>query len=157
MTTAPLDAADRILLDRLQADAHARLDALAHATGLSVATVQRRVARLRRDGVIAGAVAVLDPARLGRPMTFVVAVEMERERPDQIDAFARAASAEPQVQQCHYVTGEGDFVLICTARDMDDFDALARRLLHAEPNVRRFRTSVAMRTYKRGLALPVAD
>ena len=82
---------------------------------------------------------------------------MERERADQLDSFARAACAEPQVQQCHYVTGEGDFVLICTARDIADFEALTRRLLHADPNVRRFRTSVAMRTYKRTLEMPVTN
>ncbi|QFT61773.1 Leucine-responsive regulatory protein [Roseivivax sp. THAF30] len=152
---SPLDAADRTILARLQADAHAKLETLAQAAGLSVATIQRRIARLRADGTIAGTVTLLDPARLGQGMTFVVAVEMERERPDQLDAFARAACAEPQVQQCHYVTGEGDFVLICTAKDMDDFEALTRRLFLGEPNVRRFRTSVAMRTYKRSLDLPV--
>ena len=114
-----LDAADRTILSLLQADAHAKLDALADAAGLSVATVQRRIARMRRDGTIRGAVTLLDPDRLDQRMTLIVAVEMERERPDQLDAFARAACAEP--------------------------------------NVRRFRTSVAMRTYKRSLDVPVRD
>lgn len=150
-----LDAADRTIVRLLQADAHVRLDALADATGLSVATVQRRAARLRRAGVILGATTVLDPAALEQAMTFVVAVEMERERPDQLDAFAHAAVAEPQVQQCHYVTGEGDFMLICTAADMAGFEDLTRRLLLGQPNVRRFRTSVVMRTHERTLAVPV--
>ena len=149
------DRADRMILKHLQDDAQVKLETLASATGLSVATVQRRIARLRKEGVIQGTVTVLDPGSLGYPMTFIVAVEMERERPDQLDAFARAACAEPQVQQCHYVTGEGDFVLICSAQDMGDFEALTRRLFLAEPNVRRFRTSVVMKTQKRSLSVPI--
>lgn len=149
------DFADRCILKHLQADAQVKLETLAAASGLSVATVQRRIARLRKEGVIKGAVTVLDSEQLGYPMTFIVAVEMERERPDQLDAFARTACAEPQVQHCHYVTGEGDFMLICTAQNMQDFEALTRRLFLAEPNVRRFRTSVVMKTQKHTLDVPI--
>ena len=154
MMMPTFDNADRTLLATLQRNAQVKLDQLADETGLSVATVQRRLTQLRRNGVIAGTVAVLDPAALGQAMTFVVSVELERERPDQIDGFARTACAEPQVQQCHYVTGEGDFVLICVARDMADFEALTRRLFFDQPNVRRFRTSVVMTSYKRTLDVP---
>lgn len=153
--SSSFDSADRAILRHLQDDAQIKLDTLAAETGLSVATVQRRISRLRKTGVIKGAVVLLDPAQLGYPMTFIVAVEMERERPEQLDAFARTACAEPQVQQCHYVTGEGDFILICLAQNMDDFEALTRRLFLAEPNVRRFRTSVVMKTRKRTLDVPV--
>ena len=150
---AQLDRIDRILLDGLQRDARTAPSALADEAGVSVATVQRRLARLRAAGVVLREAAMLDRAAVGQPMTFVVMVELERERPDQIDAFARAARAEPQVQQCYYVTGEADFCLICTAADMDGFEALTRRLLFAEPNVRRFRTSVVMGVRKASMEI----
>ena len=63
--------------------------------------------------------------------------------------------SEPQVQQCYYVTGEADFILICTARDMQDFEALTHRLFFEDSNVRRFRTSVSMERTKVGLSLPI--
>nr|WP_255536358.1 Lrp/AsnC ligand binding domain-containing protein [Pacificimonas pallii] len=88
-------------------------------------------------------------------MSFVILVELERERTDQLDTFKRAAQREPQVQQCYYVTGEADFVLLCVARDMDDFEQLTRRLFFDNENVRRFRTSVVMDRTKVGLAVPV--
>lgn len=153
----PLDRIDRRLLAALQDDARRPPASLADAAGVSVATVQRRLGRLRAEGVIAREIAVVDPAALGQPMTFVVMVEMERERPDRLDAFARAARAEAQVQQCYYVTGEADFCLICTAADMAGFEALTRRLLFSEPNVRRFRTSVVMGVRKAGLAIAVDE
>ena len=149
------DAADRAILDQLQQDANVNLDQMAHVSGLSVPSVQRRLKRLRTSKVIAQEIAVLDPKALGQTMSFIVMVELERERLDQLDAFRRAARQEPQVQQCYYVTGEADFVLICTARDMEDFEALTHRLFFDNANVRRFRTSVVMERSKVGLSLPL--
>jgi DNA-binding Lrp family transcriptional regulator len=154
MDDIPLDPIDRRLLDLLQEDARRSLETLAAEVSLSAPAVQRRIRRLREAGVITGDAVLVDPAAVGLPMTFVVIVELERERADQVDAFRRKAAREPQVQQCYYVTGEGDFVLIALARDMDDFEALSRRLFFDDPNVRRFRTSVVMGKAERSLAVP---
>ncbi len=149
-----LDATDRQLLDLLQRDARQSLEVLAEQVALSAPAVQRRIKRMRDAGVILGEVAVVDPAAVGLTMTFVVIVELERERADQIDQFRRKAMREPQVQQCYYVTGEGDFVIIALARNMDDFEALTRRLFFDDQNVRRFRTSVVMGKSFKSLAVP---
>lgn len=146
-----LDPADHTLLALLQTDARTPLYRMADATGLSAATVQRRVKRLREAGVIEREAAVLDPASLGWAMTFLVLVEMERERIDVLDAFRRRMRSEPQVQQCYYITGDADFALICLARDMADYEQLTRRLFFDDMNVRRFRTSVVMERTKVGL------
>ncbi|WP_323768545.1 Lrp/AsnC family transcriptional regulator [Marinovum sp.] len=150
-----LDAADLAILRVLQEDCRTGLDRLSQACGLSVPSVQRRVKRLRDSKLIAKEVAVLDPARFAYKMTFIVMVELDRESLQQLDLFRKRAKAEPQVQQCYYVTGEADFILICTARDMEDFEALTHRLFFENSNVRRFRTSVTMDRAKVGLGLPI--
>lgn len=150
-----IDQADAKILNLLQADARMGLDALAFETGLSVASVQRRLKALRTQKVISQEVAIVDPAKVNLSMSFVVMVELERERIDQIDAFVRQTHAEPQVQQCYYVTGDADFCLICVAKDMEDFEALTKRLFFQDSNVRRFRTSVVMGRRKVSLAVPV--
>lgn len=150
-----LDSSDRTILAALQADARTPLDHLAGLTGLSMATVQRRIRKLRDDGLIQREIAVLDNDALGWKMTFVVLVEMERERVDVLDAFRRRMKEEAQVQQCYYITGDADFALICLARDMDDYEALTRRLFFDDNNVRRFRTSVVMGRTKVGLDVEV--
>ncbi|WP_107497007.1 Lrp/AsnC family transcriptional regulator [Thalassobius sp. I31.1] len=139
-----IDTHDRALLSALQADARVSLDNLAHLTGLSPATVQRRVRRLRESGVIKREAAILDADALGWGMSFLILVEMERERLDMLDAFKRRMRAEQQVQQCYYITGDADFALICLARDMNDFERLTQRLFFDDSNIRRFRTSVVM-------------
>jgi DNA-binding Lrp family transcriptional regulator len=153
--TSPFDYSDRFILGSLQEDATLNLETLAQACGLSVASVQRRLKKLRKAGVIEREVAILSPDALGQTMTFIVMVEMERERLDLLDAFRRSVRNEPQVQQCYYITGEADFTLICTARDMADFEALTQRLFFENANVRRYQTSVVMSRTKIGLSIPV--
>ncbi|WDE01281.1 Lrp/AsnC family transcriptional regulator [Thalassomonas actiniarum] len=151
-----LDKADIRILVAVQENARIGLEALAETASLSVASVQRRLKQLRAKQIITREVAVLDPDKLGQPMSFIVMVEMERERPDQIDAFSRLVLADPQVQQCYYITGEADFCLICSAADMKGFEALTQRLFFNNNNVRCFKTSVVMGKKKVGLNVDVS-
>ncbi|HEV2675936.1 MAG TPA: Lrp/AsnC family transcriptional regulator [Aliidongia sp.] len=150
-----LDEFDREILRRLQVDARATGEEIGAAVHLSAAAVQRRIKRLRAIGAITAEVAIVDPALVGQAMSFIVGVELERERADMLDAFRRAARADPNVQQCYYVTGVADFILIVVARDMADFEAFTRRLLFDNSNIRRFTTSVVMSRDKVGNVVPV--
>lgn len=150
-----ITSTDAKILNALQEDSRVGLETLAEMTGLSTATVQRHLKRMREDGTIAQEVVLVDPAKVGQGMTMVVMVELERERLDQIDQFTRRVTADPNVQQCYYITGEADFCLVCTARDIEDFERLTHRLFFDDANVRRFRTSVVMSRKKVGLNVPV--
>lgn len=155
MQTPDLDSLDAAILACLQADSRTIAEVIGAKVGLSAAAVQRRIKRLRETGVIEREVAVLSPEALGLAMTFVVTVEMERERLDVLDAFRRQTLADECVQQCYYVTGAADFVLVVRCRDMAGFDAFTRRMFFDNPNVRHFTTSVAMDRVKVGLTLPL--
>lgn len=146
---------DLIILRLLQENAREKLETIAFETGLSVATVQRRIKHLKSEGVITGETAIISPDAVGYTMTFLILVELERERVDQVDAFRRKIKAEPQVQQCYYITGDADFALIALAKDMQDFETLTNRLFFDDANVKRFRTSVAMNRTKIGLTVPL--
>lgn len=152
---ALLDSFDREILRRVQRDARMTSEDIGAAIGLSAAAVQRRLKRMRQLGVIVAEVAIVSPQAVGQAMSFIIGVELERERADMLDAFRRAACADPNVQHCYYVTGVADFILIVTARDMDDFEAFTRRLLFDNPNIRRFTTSVVMARDKTTQVVPV--
>ncbi|WP_149182110.1 Lrp/AsnC family transcriptional regulator [Streptomyces sp. TRM49041] len=156
MRTPSLDQLDYSILRRLQRDARTIAESIAAEVGMSTAAVQRRIKRLRETGVIRREVAVLNPKALGLAMTFIVEVEMERERSDVHDAFRYQMDADENVQQCYYVTGAYDFILIVTARDMEDFEEFTQRTFFDNPNVRRFSTSIVMRPIKVGLTLPLS-
>jgi len=152
---AELSDTDLIILKMLQENAREKLETIAAETGLSVATVQRHIRNLRAEGAILKETAVVAPEAAGFAMTFLVFVEMERERIDQLDAFRRRAKADPQVQQCYYITGEADFALVVLCRDMADFERVTHRLFFEDANVKRFRTSVVMSRTKVGLEVPL--
>ncbi|TWI03570.1 DNA-binding Lrp family transcriptional regulator [Luteimonas cucumeris] len=149
-----LDKFDRNILAIIQSDARRPAEAIGAEVGLSASAVQRRIARLRDEGVIAAEVAVVDARRVGRPLTMIVDIEVERERPELVAGLKRWIADEPAVQEAWYVTGDGDYVLVVTARDVDDYDALMQRLVVENTNVRHFRTRVALGTLKRGLLVP---
>ncbi|KVU07060.1 AsnC family transcriptional regulator [Burkholderia ubonensis] len=153
--TTPLDAFDRKLLMEVQRDAQTPQNELGARVNLSTAAVNRRLRRLAEDGVIERYTAVVAPEKVGYALTIVVNVEMESEQIDQIDAMKRTFERCPQVQQCYYVTGEWDFVLILTVSDMDQYNALTRQLFFSNNNVKRFKTLVSMGRVKVGLGVAV--
>lgn len=155
MAPPGLDGLDRAILDLIQRDARMPQHEIGTRVNLSAAAVQRRVRRMEADGVVRGVAAILDPARVGRPLTIVAGVEVDSEHSALLDATREALAAAPEVQQCYYVTGDLDFILVLTAADMGEYEAISRRLFLANPNVRRFKTYVAMQTVKAGLAVPL--
>lgn len=150
-----LDRLDRQLLNLLQEDAGQTTERLAERVGLSASAIQRRIRRLRDEGVILRDVAIVDPRKVGRPALFIVSLQVERERPELLTRLREWLTAEEHIQQAFYVTGEADFVLIVTAADTESFDALMARMIQENPNVRRFTTNVSLGLVKRGLTIPV--
>jgi Lrp/AsnC family transcriptional regulator, leucine-responsive regulatory protein len=150
-----LDRFDRQLLNLLQEDAGQTAEQLAARVGLSPSAIQRRIRRLRDEGVILRDVAIVDPRRVGRPVTFIASLQVERERPELLAQLREWLAGEDAVQQAFYVTGEADFVLIVTAADTESYDALMARMIAENPNVRRFTTHVSLGVVKRGLTIPV--
>jgi Lrp/AsnC family transcriptional regulator, leucine-responsive regulatory protein len=150
-----LDRVDCMLLRLMQENARLPAEKIGATVGLSPSAVQRRIARLRETGVIAAEVAILDPKAAGFPLSMIVDIEVERERPELLAEFKRWIAREGAIQEAWYVTGDSDFVLVVTARNVEDYDALMQRLVNENPNIRRFRTRVALGTLKRGAAVPL--
>nr|BFE95392.1 hypothetical protein GCM10020185_59280 [Pseudomonas brassicacearum subsp. brassicacearum] len=95
----------------------------------------------------------MDPTAVGRPITIIVEVMAERTSIEALEAM-KAHFAVPEVQQCYYVTGEVDFVLVLTVASMNEYQTLARRLFAENSNVTWFKTIVALDRVKVGLNVP---
>jgi Lrp/AsnC family transcriptional regulator, leucine-responsive regulatory protein len=150
-----LDNFDRAILAILQADNTTPQRVIGEQVNLSAPAVQRRIRRMERDGVITANVAVVDPAALGHPITLFVQVELVSETALDIDAAKCAFLAAPEVQQCYYVTGDVDFMLVVLVPSMAAYEALTRRLFFVDPNIRKFKTFVVMDRVKTGLRVPI--
>jgi Lrp/AsnC family leucine-responsive transcriptional regulator len=152
-----LDPFDRRLLELVQENSTQTAEQLAAAVPLSPSAIQRRLRRLREEGIILQDVAIVDPKKVGRPTFYIVALQVERERPELLASLKRWLAEERQIQQVFYVTGDADFVLVATASDTESYDALMTRLVRENANVRRFTTNVALGVVKRGLEVVISD
>ena len=150
-----LDEFDLKLLDAIQRNSRLTADELAEKICLSPSSVQRRLQRLRERKIIQAEVAIVSPEALGRSLTAIVEVMLDTDRPQVVEEFQRAIQAASEVMQGYYVTGNTDFILIVTAKDMQDYEAFAQRFLSKKPHVKHFRTSVVMRRVKWGVRVPV--
>lgn len=150
-----LDDFDRKILAILQKNNLTPQREIGEAVNLSAPAVQRRIKRMTEAGVIEANVAVVDPGALGHPITIFVEVEVISETAEQIESAKREFAETPEIQQCYYVTGEADFILVVVVPNMAAYEALTRRLFFGNNNVKRFRTFVAMDRIKTGLAVPV--
>lgn len=149
-----LDALDRKILHEVQLNNQLTSAQLSDKIGLSPTSTQRRLNRLRADKVIEGDVAIVSSAALGRALTMMIAVTLERERSDIIDHFKKSVRREPIVMSAYYVTGDTDFILIVSARDMAEYEAFTRSFLYENPDIKGFKTTVVMDRIKASFYIP---
>ncbi|UUC44685.1 Lrp/AsnC family transcriptional regulator [Flavobacterium cerinum] len=150
-----LDKFDLAILKVLQKDNLTPQRTIGESIGLSAAAVQRRIKRMRETGVIAADITVVDREKAGRMITLFVEVKLESEQLELIDQAKSSFLKAPEVQQCYYVTGETDFVLVIISPSMHDYEQLTRRLFFSNKNIKSFRTSVALDIVKQGLEIPL--
>jgi len=152
-----LDNYDRVLLDAIQQDARITQSELGERANLSTAAVNRRLRLLADAGVIERYAACIDPKAVGYGLTIIVEAQLESERADLLRQTQRSFRECPQVQQCYYVAGECDLVLILLVHDMEQYVALTQRLFQFGNNIRAFKTLVVMDRVKAGMGVPVLD
>ncbi|WP_299637544.1 Lrp/AsnC family transcriptional regulator [uncultured Ruegeria sp.] len=148
-----LDEFDRAILRILQKDNKTTQHKIGEAVNLSAPSVQRRIRRMEAEGVIRANVAIVDPAAVGLQLTIFVELELVSETPDEIDAVKKTLLNAPEVQQCFYVTGEVDFMVVVVVESMAVYEDFTRRMFFENGNIRKFKTFVSMDTIKSGSAL----
>lgn len=143
-----MDRLDIRLLALLQRDAGRSTKALAQAVGLSVSACAKRVARLKREGIVKRVVARLDPSRFPAPVSAAVMVTLSAPKAHVARAFTERMNGIDAVQQCHAVTGDFDFLLILRERSIETYHALAEEIFGDSPDVQAYKTVFILRTTK---------
>lgn len=151
----PIDRLDAKLLNLLQSNNRRGSEELGELVGLSPTAVQRRLKKLRSDGVIEADVSVVVPKAIGRPVSMFVLVTLERERADIVDRFKQSIRQTLEVMNGYYVTGDADFLLIVTAESMEDYEQFTRKFFYENPDIKGFKTMVIMDRVKVGFFVPI--
>jgi Lrp/AsnC family leucine-responsive transcriptional regulator len=147
-----MDAIDISVLAALQANAREPWARLGEHVGLTGPAVGERVRRLEEQGVIRGYAALIAPGTVGFPLTAFVSVTLAG--PEHRRAFLDHVARLPEIQECHHITGDDDYLLKLRCRGAADLDRLLTEELKGGPGVARTRTQVALRSEKESVALP---
>jgi Lrp/AsnC family leucine-responsive transcriptional regulator len=150
-----LDRIDARLLAELQHNNRVSSEELGELVGLSSTGIQRRLKRLRSSGIIEADIAVVSPKAVGRDVMMLVMVSLERERADIIDTFKHSIRTTPEIMSGYYVTGDADFVLVVTTRNMEEYEQFTRQFFYNNPNIKGFKTMVVMDRIKAGFSIPI--
>ncbi|HEY7112425.1 MAG TPA: Lrp/AsnC family transcriptional regulator [Thermoanaerobaculia bacterium] len=150
-----IDEIDLRILDMLQRNGKLSQAKIAGAVGLTTPSVNERIKKMERHGMIKGFVALLDHEKMGFPLTAYVDVALEHPRFEKgfIDDLEKILG----VQECHYIAGEYAYRLKVKAADPATLaDFLQRRLL-ALKGVSRVRTQVSLSSKKESTLLPLVS
>jgi DNA-binding Lrp family transcriptional regulator len=135
-----LDQLDLDLLNLLLEEPQAGMREYARVLGVARGTVQARLARLEREGVITGHAPAISPAGLGFTVLAFIHLFLAQ---GQLDNVAATLSRLPEVLEAHTTTGEGDLLCRVAARSNLHLEEVVQTLL-ALPGVTRTRTEISL-------------
>jgi len=118
-----LDKIDRSILHLLQRDASLSVDAISEQVHLSRNACWRRIKAMEQSGVITARVALVDPARVGAPLTAIVLLRTRNHDDDWRRTFQQTLATLPEVVGAYRMTGDLDYVLRVRLADVPAYDA----------------------------------
>ncbi|WP_011580768.1 MULTISPECIES: Lrp/AsnC family transcriptional regulator [Chelativorans] len=141
----PLDRIDIAMLTALQEDGRMPNATLAEKVGLSQSACSRRLDNLEKSGAIKGYHARISNAALGHRMTVIVHISLSGQFEKTLSEFEAAVKRCPNVLSCHLMSGEYDYILRITARDLEDYERIHKEWLTAMPHVIKLNSAFALR------------
>lgn len=147
-TPKHLDRIDRKILIELQQNGKISNVELAKKVGLSQSPCLERVRRLEAQGYITHYSAHVNPEKLGAAMLVFVEITLTKTSVDIFAEFSAAAQLHDDIQECHLVSGDFDFLLKARVADMSSYRKLLGDTLLRLPGVSESRTYVVMEEVK---------
>ncbi len=149
-----LDRVDRQILRLLAEDASLSLGDIAAKVGLTQTPCWKRIRRMEQDGIITKRVALLDPDKVGLPVSVFVAVETTDHSSEWLARFAAVVATTAEIVDAWRMSGDVDYLLHVMVPDIAAYDLFYRKLIAALP-LRNVTSRFAMERMKNG-PLPIA-
>jgi Lrp/AsnC family transcriptional regulator, leucine-responsive regulatory protein len=140
-----IDQIDLKILSILQNSGRSRLADIADEVDLSAPAVLERIKKLEVNGVIKGYQALLDGKKVGKDITAFIGVSIGNQR--DIDKFATRMLRNPDVLECHHITGDESFILKVKSANTTSLEKLLGEIRSVE-GVTRTVTRVVLSTAK---------
>jgi len=144
--SSPIDHIDQKIIAELRVDGRLSVTELASRVGLSKTPCQIRLKRLVDDGTIRSFRAVIDPMRLGIGHVAFAEVKLSDTREAALAAFARAVAQVEEVEECHMIASNFDYLLKVRTTDILAYRKVMGEKISSLPHVTSTSTFVVMET-----------
>lgn len=147
-----LDDIDIAILKHLQENGRAQRNTIADLVGLSVPSVSERMRKLEERGLIKGYHAILDSKEFHFDITAFIFVQVDGS--ENYNSFVENVEDEPEILECHSITGDGSHFLKVRTKNTASFESLLSRI-QSWKGVGKTRSNLVLSSFKETRTLPV--
>jgi len=148
-----IDEIDLRILDMLQRNGKLSQARIAGAVGLTTPSVNERIKKMERHGMIRGFVALLDHEKMGFPLTAYVDIALEHPRFEK--GFVDELEKLLGVQECHFLAGDFAYRLKVKAADPAALAEFLQKRILAIKGVTRMQAQISLSSKKESTLLPL--
>ena len=150
MAAPILNDVDRIICDILQKNGRAHFNELAEIVHLSVPAVSERVRKLEERGIIKGYFAKLQPDAFGLNIAAFILVTVEGSH--NYKKFLENCSKEPEIMECHAVTGDASHLVKIRTTSPGSLEQLLSKIQEWS-GVKKTLTNIILSTHHESLSI----
>mgnify|MGYP002513865047 FL=1 len=145
MAKSSLDAIDKKILRFLIKNARTPFLEIARECGISGAAIHQRIKKLEDMGVIQGSRLVVAPKSLGFDVCAFISIRVSdiTRQQDTVEQLSKI----PEIVECHYITGDFDFMLRVVTDNTQSLEHLLN-LVKSIPGVQNTRTILILSSVK---------
>ena len=140
-----MDELDRNLLQQLKNQGRTSFRELAHHFDVTSQTISDRITKMTEKGIIKGFTVIIDQAKVGYPITFIVELDVDLTKMKEIQ---KELTEYPELYQVHVVTGDHDILVLGVARDITHlYDIIEEKISNIE-GIKATKTSLSLKSVK---------
>ena len=139
-----IDNFDHKILKLLQGDGRMTITELSNKIGLSKTPCLKRIKKLEAAGYIKGYTAIIDHELIKNNHIAFVQIKMDDTKTNALNAFNRAIKEIPEVEQCHMIASNFDYLLKVRTENMESYRKVLGEKISSLPNVQHSSTFVVM-------------
>ena len=140
-----MDLIDVKILEVLQENARVSISDLSKKVNLSLSAVSERLKKLEHSNIISKYTVILDPKLMGKDLSVIISIGLESTSDTQ--SFLEFVMSEPEILECHYITGEYDYMLKVTTTNTHTLEMIMNRI-KSFSGIKRTQTNVILSTTK---------
>jgi len=150
-----IDEIDSQILDILQHNGKTTIKEMANQLGMSTTPIFERLKKLENSGIIDHYAAVLNTEKLNKKLYAFAHISLKDHSKGHVEEFTKQIVKIPEVLECHYVTGDSDFILKILLGNMEEYRDFMMNQLFDMSNIAKIESFLSLDVLKKSNRIPL--